>query len=60
MIEALIERNSKLEDENDRLNKELRIVQGKLVDSSPASYYSESADEFNHKGATNGDRVTNS
>lgn len=47
MIDDLVERNHKLEDENDKLSNELRILQLKFVDSSPASNHSESTDEGN-------------
>jgi hypothetical protein len=60
MIEALVERNSKLEEENERLGAELRIIQGRFTDSSPASQYSEAADESNGKSPAKFDRITNS
>ena len=47
MIDDLVERNQKLEDENDKLSNELRVLQLKFADSSPASNHSESTDEGN-------------
>jgi len=59
MIDALIDRNSKLEEENDRLNSEIRVLQGKITDSSPASQYSESTDECGRRAAVSFENTSN-
>lgn len=48
MIENLVERNQKLEDENERLSLELIFLRTKLADLSPASNHSDSTDEGSH------------
>lgn len=54
MIDDLIDRNQKLEEENERLSRELRILQLKMADLYPASTHSESTDEGSHMPAAFG------
>lgn len=60
MIEALVERNSKLEEENERLGAELRTIQGRFTDNSPASPYTDGGEDSNRRTAVKFDKVTNS
>jgi predicted nucleic acid-binding Zn-ribbon protein len=46
MIQNLLDRNAQLEEENDKLNSEIKQLRQKLkVMDSPTSYHSESTDE---------------